>query len=159
MKGYSYLWLLIIIIIGAFFFAGGQFINEDLNNLGVQLSPTPTPLPIGAIGNVTATPTGGSPGWSLFTVATCTGSNNQTHAVFTVTAPTYPSFLVIQYKDNEGVFQTDPFFNTTITSAAENDPTKTLNFAYAAREWQGILYDVSGTKRAETGIKPPTNCP
>lgn len=41
MKGYSYLWLLLIVIIGAFFFAGGQFITEDLNELGITPSPTP----------------------------------------------------------------------------------------------------------------------
>lgn len=158
MKGYSYLWLLIIIIIGAFFFAGGQFITEDLNKLGVQLSPTPTPPPIGAIGNATATPT---PAWGLSAQITCVGSGKQTRAVFAVSAVTYPAFLIIQLRYN-GKYETDEVFNTTINSASENDPTKTFNAAYADNAWQAILYEgtsADATKQRAKLEKVPTDCP
>lgn len=60
MKGYSYIWLLLIIIIGAFFFAGGQFITEDLNELGVAATPTP------GIGlNGSPAPTASSSEWNI----------------------------------------------------------------------------------------------
>jgi len=56
LKGYSYLWLLIIIIIGSFFLAGGQFMFEDLNKLGIETTPTLAPGQ-GVIITSTPTPT------------------------------------------------------------------------------------------------------
>lgn len=53
-KGYSYIWILIIVIIGAFFMGGGQFMFEDLEELGIQ--PTLTPAP-GVYATATPTPT------------------------------------------------------------------------------------------------------
>ncbi len=154
LKGYSYLWILIIIIIGSFFLAGGQFMFEDLNELGIK--PTPTLAP-GLSGGNPAPPSE----WSLDVKITCL-PNNQTSAAFTVTAPTYHAFLIIQIKNDLGQYATNPVFSTVINSASENAPVKTLESGYSTREWQAILYEGNAVdpskQKAQLLNQQPTGC-
>lgn len=155
LKGYSYLWLLIIIIIGSFFLAGGQFMFEDLNELGIEITPTPASGAPGGVQNPATQ-------WDLAVQKVCL-PNKQTRVTFSVSALTYPAYLAIQIKNDAGVFVTDTVLNSEITSVAGNAPSKTFNSAYADREWQAILYEGSAIdpskQKAQLLNQPPTACP
>lgn len=136
LKGYSYLWLLIIIIIGAFFFSGGQFITEDLDNLGVipSTTPTPTGVPFGT-GGAGATP------WNItVTNLTCTAGTSRITVATTAPAVSHTEF---QYVSNPpstfATSRTDPITPPSVTGDF------TLPAPYSNTEWRILLYE-GGTK-------------
>lgn len=144
LKGYSYLWLLIIIIIGAFFFAGGQFITEDLDNLGVIPSATPSPTggPFGGGG-------GGTTPWNIaITNPQCFSGGTHITIATTVNAIGH---IEIQY------LSTPPSTYTTTKSDEVTPPSATTDYplgpGYSTTPWRVLLYE-GGTKNSAGEYTP-----
>lgn len=137
--------------------AGGQFMFEDLNNLGIEakVSPVKGAVPPGGANPPAAT-------WQIAPVASCTGSNKQVRATLTITPLTYPAKVVFQVKNAQGAYVTDPDtdLNITLASATDNNGiTRVLNIAYSTNPWRVMLQDGTGAQQAVSSDIGPLNCP
>lgn len=145
LKGYSYLWLLIIVIIGAFFMAGGQFMFEDLNNLGI----TPSLAP--AKGGVPQTPTPTIPNaWSIsVTPKGCSTTAPNTAIVdLTISSPKNGYLLAEIIQNGVGQYVWSEAITQHPTETRLNNPfTKAQGFTSNA--WRLSLFE-GGTQNSTT---------
>lgn len=165
MRGYSYLWLLAIIIIGAFFFAGGQFINEDLEKLGIP-SPTPTINP--AIGG---NPPGGgtSTEWSISATSKGCSTTTPTTAIIDVVIKSPRDGYIMAEIINNGsptyAWSDAVTVHPTATSL-NNEFTK--NAGFSTNQWRLSLFEggtqngagkwTGGTPQGTPYTGAATNC-
>lgn len=164
LKGYSYLWLLIIVIIGSFFMAGGQFMFEDLNNLGIEPSISPVK---GAVppGGANPPPTE----WKVLVQNTICTSATAADASITTQALAN-GYLVFQISN--GTTFVNPQGLNGIYTFPVTAPGNTTNYsnlgpAYRTNKWKLILYEGgtltngnltpgTGTERASLEVNPIT---
>lgn len=170
-KGYSYIWILLIVVAGAFFFAGGQFILEDLNQ---SMAPSPTPTPIlilptlpQGVATVTPTPTT-LPSvctWQITNMTTVCRPGG-TASVNITTNTSGPGYIMLGIRNSAGNYT--PVLTQGMSAASPNTTLPLTSADPPSESWRVILYEggnqspagqySGGNKCGNTQDIPPVTC-